>query len=169
MKTTGHLILVLAISLLFIQPIKSQKFGLGVSAIVNPQTESFGFGFRAEIPANRLSIVPQIAYYPGFGKITEFYGGLSLHFDMFNLGKNWTVYAIGHGAYNHWMNPKDGNQPSNWDAEAGLGLKTTKCLRPFIEYRYNFKWYETNLRIGLMYFFGCRNKKSKAVRCPAYN
>jgi hypothetical protein len=68
---------------------------------------------------------------------------------------------------------------SNWDAELGGGLTNRACLRPFIEYRYNFKWKETNLQIGIMYFFKCKKGKGNAgggrknkkspMSCPAYN
>ncbi len=159
----------------------SQNFGLGVSAIYNLQTEGLGGGIRAEIPFNKFSFVPQIAYYPSFDKITEYYVGASLHFNLFNI-KNWTLYTLAHGSYNGWINYessaiKDAKY-ANWDAEAGLGLTTSECLRPFIEYRYNAKWKETNFRIGLIYFVNCKKsnnnknrgrKRGKAsTPCPAY-
>ncbi len=154
----------------------SQKFGMGLSAIFNPQTESYGAGLRAEIVKNRISFVPQIAYYPSFNKISELYAGASLQLTMFYI-KNMAFYALANGAYNGWLNystsiMKDA-QFSNWDGEIGAGLTTRGCLRPFIEYRYNFKWKETNLRVGVMYFFKCNKnrgrKKRKSMTCPAYN
>lgn len=161
--------------------IYSQKIGVGVSAIYNFQTEGFAPGLRAEIPFGRFSIVPQVSYYASFNKVNEYYAGLSLHLNLFNI-KSWTFYGLGHGSYNGWMNygvsPMKDVGYSNWNAELGGGITTTKCLRPFIESRYNFKWKETNLRIGVMYFFGCNSKnknagggrkQKKAMTCPAYD
>jgi len=158
----------------------SQKIGVGVSAIYNIQTESYAPGLRVEIPYKRLSIVPQVAYYPSFNKITEYYAGVSLHLNLFYV-KSWAFYGLIHGSYNGWINntssTMDDAKYSNWDGELGVGLTTRKCFRPFIEYRYNFKWKETNLRIGVMYFFGCNSRNNKgggkrkhrAMTCPAYD
>ncbi len=154
----------------------SQNFGLGLEAIYNFQTNSFGPGIRGEFVKNQISIVPQIAYYPSFNKVTEFYAGASLHLNIMSYSK-YTLYAILHGSYNGWISyansPMEKAKFSNWCAEGGLGLKTNKCLRPFMEFRYNIKWKEANLRLGLMYFFNCKDKggksrKKKAVSCPAY-
>lgn len=180
MKIISKKLLIFIIVLSFNINIYSQKIGVGISAIYNPQTESFAAGLRAEIPYKRISIVPQIAYYPSFNKVTEYYAGLSLHLNLLYI-KNWAFYGLAHGSYNGWINyttsPMKDASFSNWDGEIGVGITTRKCLRPFIEYRYNLKWKETNLRIGVMYFFGCNSKnkrgggrkKHKAMTCPAYD
>ena len=153
----------------------SQKFGAGVSLIYNFQTESVGAGLRAEIVKGQASIVPQIAYYPAFNKISEFYLGLSLHLDLISYG-DITMYGIANGSYNGWINygisTMEKAKFSNWDAELGAGIKKGKCIRPFLEFRYNFKWKEANLRLGIMYFFNCNKKgggKKRPISCPAYN
>ncbi len=161
----------------------SQNFGIGASAIYNFQTESFGAGIRAEFPVNRFSIVPQVAFYPGFNKINEYYAGVGIHCNLFST-KKFTFYALLGGAYNGWINYKDSPindaKYSNWDLEGGLGIKTNRCLHPFLEYRYNLHWKETNLQLGLMYFFHCKNSGSSSGGkqhrnvyeihyCPAYN
>jgi hypothetical protein len=156
----------------------SQKFGLGLEAIYNFQTNSFAPGIRGEFVKGQISIVPQIAYYPGFNKVSEFYAGASLHCNIMSYG-TYTLYAILHGSYNGWINyessPMDNAKFSNWCLEGGLGLKTSKCIRPFLEFRYNVKWKEANLRLGVMYFFNCKDKKNgksrkkKPVSCPAYD
>ena len=181
MKSYSKQLFVIVFLLIFSTYSYSQKIGVGVSAIYNLQTESYAPGLRVEIPYKRLSIVPQIAYYPSFNKINEYYAGLSLHLNLFYI-KSWAFYGLVHGSYNGWINyeasPMKDAGYSNWDGEVGAGLTTRKCLRPFIEYRYNFKWKETNLRIGVMYFFGCNSKngkggggrkKHKAMTCPAYD
>ena len=155
----------------------SQNKGIGLEAIYNFQTESIGIGLRGELPVKKLIIVPQIAYYPSFNKITEFYAGLSWHLNIISYG-NLTLYTILNGSYNGWINYETSAMKnakfSNWDAEGGIGIKKGKCWRPFMELRYNVKWKEANLRLGLMYFFKCNNKngrskKKKAISCPAYN
>lgn len=166
---------IIALFFLFSYNLYSQKFGMGLSAIYNFQTEGFGASLRAEIPRGQFSIVPQVAYYPSFNEITEFYAGISLHLNVISYG-NLTLYGIANGSYNGWINYESFEMKkakfSNWAAEAGVGIKKGKCLRPFMELRYNVKWKEANLRIGLMYFFNCNKKghyRKKAVSCPAYN
>jgi len=125
---------------------------------------------------DQISIVPQIAYYPSFNKITEFYAGVSLHLNIVSYN-DITLYGIANGSYNGWINYEnsimDNAKFSNWGADVGAGLKKGKCFRPFMEFRYNFKWKEANLRLGLMYFFNCNKKgnrnKKRAISCPAYS
>ena len=156
--------------------IYSQNFGLGTSIIYNFQTQSLGASLRAEVPVRRLVLVPQIAYYPSFNKITEFYAGVSIHQDIVTY-INSTAYLLLNGAYNGWINYETSSMEkakfSNIAAEIGIGFKKGKCWKPFMELRYNFKWKEANLRIGIMYYFNCdkkgNRKKKKAVSCPAYN
>ena len=144
----------------------------------NFQTESFGAGARASIfPNNKLSFVPQLSYYPGFNKVHEFYLGLALEYKFIRVNQ-FVFYAIGHAGYDAWLNYKEsslkGAKLSNWDFEGGIGVTTTKCLRPFLEYRYNIKFMETHLRLGLLYIFGCKNGgggsrgKKNSHLCPAY-
>ena len=154
----------------------SQNFGLGVEAIYNFQTQSLGAGLRGEIIKNEISIVPQIAYYPSFNKVTEFYAGASIHINIISYG-TYMLYAIIHASYNGWINyessPMANAHFSNWCAEGGLGIRTSQCIRPFMEFRYNVKWKEANIRLGVMYIFNCKEKggksrKAKAMSCPAY-
>jgi hypothetical protein len=75
-------------------------------------------------------------------------------------------------------------QKNNWNAEGGLGITNSKCLRPFLEYRYSAKFKETQLRLGFLYILGCKPKKGsgrntqgvrnskraeRMVRCAAYD
>lgn len=158
----------------------AQNFGLGADIMYNFQTESIGAGGRASIfPNNTLSFVPQFSYYPGFNKVHEYYLGLSLELKFWRTNK-YAFYLIGHGAYNSWINytssSMDGAQQANWNLEGGLGVTTNKCLRPFLEYRYNLKFQETHVRLGLLYVFGCnggggakRKRGGKGQLCPAYS
>ncbi len=173
----------LIIFLIFIISISKAQFGLGVSGIYNFQTESFGVGGRIEIPFGaKVSLVPQLNYYPSFNKINEYYAGAAIHYYAFNI-KKFRFYLLAHGGYNAWVNYQTSHMEdasySNWNFEGGIGLTTSSCLRPFIEYRYNTKWYETALHVGLLYFFGCKSgkghgggsshKKYKIMSCPAYD
>jgi hypothetical protein len=173
-------IIPLALLILYCCQVNAQNLGVGADAMYNFQTESFGAGVRANIyPNNKLSFVPQFSYYFGFNKIHEYYVGLGLEYKVLPV-KQFDFYAIGHAAYNSWLNYQsssmDGAKRTNWNFELGGGVTTRKCLRPFLEYRYNLKFRETHLRLGLLYIFGCsgggskRFKKNGSSRlCPAYN
>lgn len=158
------LLLVLASSLS--QYYVAQKFGLGGSVMYNFQTESWGLGIRAEFPKNRLSIVPQVSYYPSFNKIHEYYLGVGFNYNLFRLRK-WTFYVLAHPGYNAWLNYENSAMSkakrSNLDLEGGIGLKTGRCLKPFLEYRYNVHWKETHLQLGFVYFLGCKKGKEGGI------
>jgi hypothetical protein len=170
------------ISIIFLLPFlgSSQNFGAGASALYNFQSESFGAGARVSIfPNKTISYVPQFSYY-FIGPVSEYTIGLSIEFKVLKLN-TFTFYLLGHGGYNNWQNATssglEGATPTNWNAEAGIGVTTNKCLRPFLEYRYNIKFQETHLQLGLLYIFGCRGdrmgyrnsrKVRKSVVCPAY-
>jgi len=159
---------------------RSQNWGAGVSALYNFQSESFGVGARVSIfPNNTISYCPQFSYI-FIGPVSEYTIGLSLEFKVVKLN-TFTFYLLAHGGYNNWINATssglEGASPANWNAEGGIGVTTNQCLRPFIEYRYNLKFQETHLRLGLLYIFGCRvdrmgyrnaKKVKKSVVCPAY-
>ncbi|NQX98945.1 MAG: hypothetical protein HRT73_13865 [Flavobacteriales bacterium] len=159
----------------------SQNIGVGASALYNIQSESFGAGARVSIfPNNTLSYVPQFSYY-FIGPVSEWTAGLSLELKILR-GNTFDFYLLAHGGYNRWTNSENsalsGASPSNWNAEAGAGITTNKCLRPFLEYRYNVKFQETHFQLGLLYIFGCggdgngyrnTNRMRKGVVCPAYN
>lgn len=167
-----RIIYALAFLMLFPCLTNAQKIGVGADLMYNFQTESFGAGVRASIfPNNTLSIVPQFSYYPGFNKVHEYYLGLGLEYKFLRT-KKYDFYAIAHGAYNSWLNHAssgmDGAQQTNWNLEGGVGVTTKKCLRPFLEYRYNLKFQETHLRLGLLYIFGCKGGGRKQELCPAY-
>lgn len=173
-------IIALAFGLYLSSTLNAQNVGVGADVMYNFQTESFGVGGRVSFfPNSVLSIVPQISYYPGFNKVHEYYAGLSLEYKVIRQPK-YHIYAIGHAAYNNWINysvsAMDGAKQSNWNAEVGGGISTNKCLRPFLEYRYNFKFLETHLRLGILYIFGCKGGNGSGYKkggknkglCPAY-
>ncbi len=158
----------------------AQNLGVGASGLYNFQSESWGIGPRASLfPNNTISYVPQFSYYL-FGPVSEFTAGLGIELKI-KRGNLFTYYLLAHGGYNQWLNSgssaMEGAQGPNWNLEGGGGITTNRCLRPFIEYRYNVKFQETHLQLGLMYIFGCggnggsyRNpqRMKNAVICPAY-
>jgi len=161
--------------------VNAQGVGIGASVIYNFQTESFGSDIRVNLkPHKGFRIVPQLAYYPSFNKIHEYYAGLGLELNIFKI-KRYSFYLLAHGAYNNWINVERSVmkdvEASNWALEGGIGLvKNTGCWRPFVECRYNVRWQESNLRIGIMYVIACNDKyaslnrqRRRAVSCPAYN
>ncbi len=151
----------------------SQNIGAGASVLYNFQTESLGAGVRASFyPDNRLSFTPQFSYYFAFNKVNEFNIGLGLEYKFLRTN-NLNFYGILHGAYDRWLNyassvMKDA-KPNNWNLEGGIGVSTNRCLRPFLEYRYNIKFLETHLQLGILYIFGCKGYfVDKNSQCPAY-
>jgi hypothetical protein len=172
----------LIFSIFLTSHVKADGVGLGLSAVYNLQTESFGAEFRLNLkPSSMFRVIPQVAYYPSFNKIHEYYAGLGFELNVFKI-KKYNFYFLAHGGYNGWLNYETSLMKeakySNWVLEGGAGLvKNTGCVRPFLEYRYNGRWRETNLRLGLLFVFGCKKKgygnnkrrKRSAMTCPAYN
>ncbi len=147
------------------------KFGVGVSAIYNFQTEAVGVGARAEIGLlNRLSVAPQVMYFMPFNKVHELFGAVNLHYRVVYLGKFYS-YLIAGGSANYWMNyaesPWKRAKPFSVIAEVGVGVAYgEKQFRPFAEYRYNPVWLEGSIHVGLMYYPDwMRGSRSS---CPAY-
>ena len=145
----------------------SQELLVGGAGIYNFQTESIGFGARVEYAFDRYSIVPQFNYFPGFNNIHEYYLAISAHYNLINAS-SWKLYAIGNIGYNRWINNEDETtskgEKSNIALEFGGGAATNGILNPFIEYRYNVKWQETMLHVGLMYYLG----GGGSFICPTY-
>jgi hypothetical protein len=149
-------------------------WGYGASIIYNFQTEGFGADLRVRIPlVKRLYAVPEVSYFPGFNEYHELYAGAALQYDLLNFGK-WHFYILGAGYYNDWINADDfapgQKKRHNFAPEAGGGLvRNNGCLRPFIENRYDFKWKEDNLRIGIYWYPGsCSGSGNRKDKCPAY-
>jgi hypothetical protein len=173
-KTKGIVVVlmfILCFDLFF--PVSAQRrsrdgIGYGAAVIYNFATEGFGIDIRAKIPIrSRLSIVPEISYYPSFNSYHEFYGGAALHYEFYAL-RNYNLYAATGGYYNDWMNAGEfitgEKEQTNFVCEAGGGLvRNYGCIRPFIEDRYDFKWKENNLRIGIYWYPGACKKNEK---CP---
>ena len=163
MLVKPSLVILLTFLISFSLKTNAQNFGIGVSAMYNFQSEGLGAGIRGNFyPNKRLSIVPQISYYKiALGTVEEFTLGLSVEYKVFYMGI-FNFYVLGHGGYNHWLNPEispmKNAQTANWNAEGGIGITTNKCLRPFLEYRYNVKFQETHLQLGLLYIFGCSGR-----------
>jgi hypothetical protein len=156
---------------------RSQNFGLGISGIYNFQTEAVGAGLRGVIfPDRTVSFTPQVSYFFPFNKVNELTFGLSLDY-KFIKARKFYGYGLAHAGYNRWYDYLASElpeaRPNNWNFELGLGISGRKCLRPFAEYRYNVKFRETHLNVGLLYVFGCGGKskggsKKRGNNCPAY-
>lgn len=159
--------------LLSCRPAFSQgNWALGASGIYDFQSNSFGAGVRAFIPiTGQIAVSPQFNYFFPFNPIHEFYGGLAVQYSLFP-DRYWTIYPLAAAYYNRWQNSGDFTgsvaKPNNISEHAGLGLmKNSGCLRPFLEGRYDFKWKEIHLHIGILFYFGdCYTRSTD--RCPAY-
>jgi hypothetical protein len=141
------------------------SWGLGTSAIYNFQTEGFGTELRAHIYLlDQLVLAPEVSYFPSFNIIHEMYAGLAVHYEFPILNEYSPYIALG-AWYNDWINAEKFaigvKKKNNFAPEAGFGIvRNTGCFRPYIEYRYDMKWQEGNLRIGILVFFrACKPQK----------
>ena len=137
----------------------NEPVGYGAGIIYNFATEGFGAELRVKIPIrNRLSIVPEISYFPGFNDYHEGFAGAAFHYEIFTI-RSYNLYLLAGGYYNDWFNADDfapgQKMQNNFSPQAGGGLvRNYGCIRPFIENRYDFKWKENNLRIGIYWYPG---------------
>jgi hypothetical protein len=142
----------------------SQEYRVGGSVIYNFRNRGIGLGARAEFPLKSvdllegLSIVPQIAYFPAFNSISEFYAGSSVHLGIYKLNK-WIFYGLANVSYKGWINYAESIDPnarfSNLALEGGIGVTRKKCIRPFLEFRLNAIGMEPSVQLGLLYTFNC--------------
>jgi hypothetical protein len=149
-----------------------KPIGYGASAIYNFQAEGIGADLRVRIPTpvNNLYVVPEISYYPPFNRYHELYAGGALQYDILRI-RSYNLYLLGAAYYNFWINADDyapeGKKKHNFAPEVGGGLVRNRgCWRPFIENRYDFKWKEDNLRIGIYYYPGQCRKSTRREKCP---
>jgi hypothetical protein len=150
----------------------NEPVGYGAGIIYNFATEGFGAELRVKIPIrNRLSIVPEISYFPGFNDYHEGFAGAAFHYEIFTI-RSYNLYLLAGGYYNDWFNADDfapgQKMQNNFSPQAGGGLvRNYGCIRPFIENRYDFKWKENNLRIGIYWYPGsCGRRKEKCPPSP---
>lgn len=171
-KTVLTLLVIFGLQTADAQVIK--EWGIGIEGAYNIPINEVGFGVRSHLHfSDRWVIAPQFTYFPGFSNINEFYAGANLHYN-FTPETKWGVYAIAGPHYNHWINWASSNYSeaslSNLTAELGGGIvRNHGCLRPFLEYRADSKWWESNLRLGLLVYFGdCSGRGGRHEVCPAY-
>jgi hypothetical protein len=154
---------------------KTQTTALGVSAIYNFQTESFGNGLRLAIPiGNHFTLVPQVSYFYPFNQVHELHEQVNLHYIPFRI-RAFSPYIIGGVSANQWFNyaesPYKNASAFSILAEVGGGVTfRRKRLGIFVEQRYNPIWEEGSLHVGALLFFK-KNKKrrgGKGNECPAY-
>lgn len=145
----------------FVYCANAQQFGAGASAMYNFQSEGFGFGFRGNLMPNAtFSLVPQLSFFPSYNTVNEWTVGLGAEVKIIRA-KRFFIYGLGHVGYNSWSNflesPMYNAQKHNWNLELGGGISTYHCLRPFLEWRYNVKFMESPLQLGLIYVFNCKS------------
>ena len=146
-----------------------EPWGLGASGIYNFQTKSIGAGLRASFRPNEdFSYVPQVSYFFPFNKVHELHVGMAVEYKVYRH-EYFDIYPLVHAGYNYWANYNqsgmEGAQPHNWNLEGGIGIEGTGQWRPFAEYRYNVRFRETHLSVGILYIFN-QPKKRGAVKCP---
>jgi hypothetical protein len=172
------------------QAASGQGIGIGGSVIRNWQTEGTGFGARVAIPGrDRFTFVPQATWFPRFNILSEYFVGLSVHYDVLQR-KKFTGYVMGSGHLNIWVSANESKfskaKTMNASPEVGGGLLFGKgCWKPFLEHRYNPVWKEGSTHLGILWFPMCsfsggkgngaarfkggsNGSKKSNNRCPAY-
>jgi len=175
MKKSILFFLLLFISIYAFSQKKDKTVLFGVGAAYNFQTEGFAPELRAKIPVYRkLFLSPRLSYFPGFNQIHELYAGADLGYHLFQYRKL-KPYIFAGAYYNNWINSSefDSNKAkqNNLAPEAGAGiLFHFHCFNPFIEGRYDAKWKEGSVVLGLFLKFGeCFKGKGSIVKnCPNF-
>lgn len=154
-----------------------KEWGVGAEVIYNIPINGIGIGLRSHVHiADRWFLSPQVSNYPGWNQVSEYYFGANLNYNFLPYTK-WGIYAAVGPYYNHWSNFASSDyskaQRANFSAEMGGGIvKNFGCIRPFLEYRANTKWWESNLRLGFnVYFNSCGGSGERGrdgFKCPAY-
>lgn len=144
--------------------------GYGGEVIYNLPIGEFGFGARMNYHfSDYLIVSPQISFFPGFNQLQELNGGLNIMFDV-NPYNDLGFYLTAGAHLNWWMNYESSPLPDakamNFNPDFGAGMMWNyNCIRPFAEYRVSVKWWESNVRVGIMWYpFSCGD----GIVCPAY-
>jgi len=159
--------------LAFSQRKVKEKTLYGIGVFHNFQTEGIGIDLRAKIPVRpKLYALPHFTYFPAMNKIHEYYLGIDAHYHVLQYRKMQPYLLLG-AYYDNWINHYDyaNNKvkKNNFVVQGGAGVVfNMNCLKPFIEYRYDTKWKEGLLGIGLYFSFGECFAKSRKSKCPAY-
>jgi len=147
-------------------------YGFGV--IHNFQTSGTALDLRAKIPVYKNTyVVPRFSYFPMLNNIHEYYIGVDGNYHVYRY-KNIIPYVHLGGYLDRWVNHQDfisnKAKKNNFVFEGGAGVVFDfNCLNPFIEYRYDTKWKEGSLELGV--YLRCAKcfKKKKKIRCPAFS
>jgi hypothetical protein len=174
LRKTIFLIFLLSNFLSFGQ--KSEKTYYGIGGLYNFQTNGAAADVRARIPLYKeVFVSPRFAYFPASNIVHEYYLGLDLGYQLMRKHK-FRPYAYLAGYYNNWTNTyeyahKRPPQLNNFVFEGGAGITLCyKCLRPYIEYRYDTKWLEGSVGAGILFNWKCcfRSKRLSEKTCPAF-
>jgi hypothetical protein len=165
---------------LFCRNLSAQDFynegvALGIGGVYNFKTEGTAPAVRLTFPLlGRIYASPRFAYFPSFNKVHEYYAGIDIQ-SHFYLSETLIPYIFAGACYNNWINSNKFNnklaQKNNIVAEGGLGLIfSLGCINPFAEYRYDAKWEEGSVEIGILLRFGScfGGGHGWHAVCPAY-
>lgn len=163
-------VVLLGLVVSFLIPINAQEFGYGGGMIYNvatPGANMIGIDARMSIPMDYYGIdvlegiwvVPQISFYP-IGERMDLNLGTSVHLGAYRLNKH-LFYGLTNVSYSMWLDHNSSSDTtagfSNFYWDMGAGWTTSKCFRPFAEFRLNFIRLEPSLRVGLIYTFNCKD------------
>jgi len=150
------------------------RTGYGFGLVYNVPVQSFGPELKARIPIRRrLYLAPELSYFLPFSPIHELYAGAAAHYELPIPAGRFSPYLAAGAYYNNWMNVDEYRNSlkdrHNFAPEAGAGIILSYgCVRPYLESRYDIRWREATIRIGLLFYPGDCRTRMKKVKCPAY-
>lgn len=179
MKTVFLQIFFIILLLLFLhirasaqKHVQSVEPGFGVA--YDFQSNGIAPEIRVQIPVYRQVFVsPRAAYFPAINKIHELYAGLDAAYHYPAI-KKITFYNFLGVYFNYWFNfakfnSKVARQTSMvFEGGAGAGINLGNII-PFLEGRYDSKWKEGLVIIGVKFRPGRKSGMNRAVSCPEFN
>lgn len=180
-------ILIIILAFAFSLTLNAQRIvGAGAGTLYNFQAN--GIGVEARLVTNLYSslyLSPRISYFPKFNHINELYAGADLSWIFPKIKKKYSPYIFTGAYYNNWINSSTFSSKeatkNNIGIEPGLGLLFNyHCINPYLESRYDLKWKEFYLGVGVIFKFGdCFGKngffimktskgRKNANKCPNF-
>lgn len=168
-RSCAIIIFSVSVAFAFAQEIKViPEIGAGI--VANLQTTGFGLELRYRVPLyHQFSITPRICYYHSLNSIHELYAGFDIVYHFPEIRKL-KFYCLAGPYFNYWFNYLKFNHEvsrlTSFGAEPGLGVEQKiGVLSPYLEGRYNTRWKEGTLIIGLKIILQKRKWDKKAVKC----
>ena len=162
-------LILIFITSVYVAVAQKTPISLGVAGGYNFQTQGFGIDIRATKPlTDNMRATLRYANFPSFNMVKETYLGMDLDYIIYEALKIDYYGFIGLN-YDNWENAAESQsskaKKNNFVVEGGIGAEIKyKMFRPFAEWRYDTKWREGTVFIGVKFGLNAFAKKDK-YRC----